>query len=139
MFIRSGTGEDQVRRISAYNGTTKVATIYPNWAHIPDGTSGYVMIPTQLVDVPTTAEINAEVVDALNVDTYNEPGDEELAVNTTLVNKISYLYKFLRNKMITKDTGKIHLYNADETNIDQTSDISDDGNDFTRGEWGQGD
>lgn len=46
VFIRSGIGEDQARRISAYNGTTKVATVHHPWTVIPDGTSGYVMLPT---------------------------------------------------------------------------------------------
>lgn len=46
VFIRSGTGEDQSRRVMAYNGTTKVATLERNWDVTPDTTSGYVMLPT---------------------------------------------------------------------------------------------
>jgi hypothetical protein len=45
IFIRSGTGEDQVGIVVAYNGTTKVATIDGTWAVIPDTTSAYVMLP----------------------------------------------------------------------------------------------
>lgn len=37
--IVSGTGADQVRKISAYVGATKVATITPSWATTPDSTS----------------------------------------------------------------------------------------------------
>lgn len=48
IFIRSGTGEDQARLITAYNGTTKIATINTAWDVTPDGTSGYVMLPTSL-------------------------------------------------------------------------------------------
>jgi hypothetical protein len=83
-------------------------------------------------------EVNAEVVDTLNVDTYDEPGDEELAVDTTLVKKIGYLYKFLRNKIVQTET-KQHVYNAAEDNIDQSADVSDDGSEFIRGEFGAGD
>lgn len=43
--IRSGTGADQVRRISAYNGMTRVATVSRDWDDIPDTTTGYVMLP----------------------------------------------------------------------------------------------
>lgn len=39
--IKSGTGLDQVRTISDYDGSTKVATITPNWDTNPDNTSVY--------------------------------------------------------------------------------------------------
>jgi hypothetical protein len=39
--VLSGTGDDQIRLITDYNGTTKVATIEPNWATNPDNTSYY--------------------------------------------------------------------------------------------------
>jgi hypothetical protein len=53
VFIRSGTGADQAGRVTAYNGTTKVATVTPAWpAATPDTTSGYVMIPLTYQDAP---------------------------------------------------------------------------------------
>jgi hypothetical protein len=51
IFIRSGLGEDQACRCIAYNGTTRVATIARDWNVIPDGTSGYVMLPESTLDV----------------------------------------------------------------------------------------
>lgn len=39
--IIGGTGAGQVRTITAYNGTTKVATVSPNWTTNPDATSEY--------------------------------------------------------------------------------------------------
>ena len=47
IFIKSGFGEDQVRTVIAYDGTTKVATVDEDWNVIPDNTSGYVMIPAR--------------------------------------------------------------------------------------------
>jgi hypothetical protein len=47
VFIRSGTGEDQVRTVKSYDGTTKIATIDEDWNIIPDSTSGYVLLPTR--------------------------------------------------------------------------------------------
>ncbi len=41
--IDSGTGEGQQRIIIAYNGTTKVATIVPDWTTNPDVTSEYIV------------------------------------------------------------------------------------------------
>ena len=45
IVILSGTGAHQARLITAYNGTTKVATIYPDWVVNPDATSGYWILP----------------------------------------------------------------------------------------------
>ena len=45
VFIRSGTGEDQVRAITGYVGSTKVATVSIAWAVNPNATSGYVILP----------------------------------------------------------------------------------------------
>jgi hypothetical protein len=61
VFIRSGLGDDQVRRITAYNGSTKVATIANAWDIIPNNTSAYVMLPTD-----STKEI-LEDLEALSV------------------------------------------------------------------------
>ena len=43
VYISSGTGAGQLRTITAWNGSTKVATITPNWSTTPDGTSSYVV------------------------------------------------------------------------------------------------
>jgi hypothetical protein len=61
IFIRSGTGEDQRRYVTAYNGTTKVATVHKAWDTIPDTTSGYVMLPSASGDylADTIPEITA--------------------------------------------------------------------------------
>lgn len=42
-FVRiyAGTGVGQIRKISAYNDTTKVATVFPYWGTPPDNTSDY--------------------------------------------------------------------------------------------------
>lgn len=43
--IRSGTGAGQVRQISSYVGSTKVATLYEAWTTTPDNTSAYEILP----------------------------------------------------------------------------------------------
>lgn len=48
VFIRSGTGQDQVGHISSYDGTTKIATLGHDWEVIPDSTSGYAVLPTHI-------------------------------------------------------------------------------------------
>lgn len=41
VYITGGTGSGQSKRISAYNGSTKVATVESNWTVAPDATSTY--------------------------------------------------------------------------------------------------
>ena len=41
IVVVSGTGRHQTRRIIDYDGTTKIATVMPNWTVNPDATSGY--------------------------------------------------------------------------------------------------
>lgn len=45
--ILSGTDAGDTSEITAYNGTSKVATVSPNFAVAPDSTSGYAVIPVQ--------------------------------------------------------------------------------------------
>lgn len=46
VFIRSGYGADQARKIISYDGATQTATVNPNWDIVPNTTSAYVMLPT---------------------------------------------------------------------------------------------
>lgn len=41
--LDGGTGDGQTRVITAYDGTTKVASVYPDWTTTPDATSTYVV------------------------------------------------------------------------------------------------
>jgi len=45
VFITSGTGAGQSRYISGYDGTTKVATVAPDFVIAPDNTSVFVIAP----------------------------------------------------------------------------------------------
>lgn len=83
------------------------------------------------------ASVNTEVVDCLNVDTYAEPGQEAPPATTTLVKKIGYTYKSLRNKK-TQTATERKLYADDGTTVDQKATDSDDGTTFTKGELGTG-
>jgi len=89
------------------------------------------------MDTADKADVNAEVVDCLNVDTYAEPGQETPAATNTLVKKIGHLFKALINLIETTATG-IKLYNNAATVVDQKSTISDDLTTFSRGKFGTG-
>ena len=85
----------------------------------------------------STSDVNTEVLDVLNTDTFAEPGQENPAATTTLVKKIGYLYKFLRNK-IDNDGSTIQVYADDASTVDQKSSVSESGGTVTRGEFGTG-
>lgn len=73
--IMSGTGDDQVRLITDYDGTTKVATVSPAWETNPDSTSSYATLNMGTVNVQTvartvqTANDNGADINAILTDT----------------------------------------------------------------------
>lgn len=77
------------------------------------------------------------VVNALNVDTYAEPGQGAPAATTTLVQKIGFLYKAWRNKT-TQTATETDLYADDASTVDQKAAVSDDATTFTKGEFASG-
>lgn len=85
----------------------------------------------------TPAQVNAEVVDGLNVDTYAEPGQAAWAATLSLAAKIGFLAKLARNK-VTQDTTTLKIYNDDAATVDQKATVSDSGTVYTRGEIGTG-
>ncbi len=50
-----GTGDGQKRLITAYNGTTKVATVYPDWTVTPDVTTTYTVYKNALYTAANSA------------------------------------------------------------------------------------
>jgi hypothetical protein len=100
---------------------------------------------TNLTNAPTVgdltatmkASVNTEVLDVLNVDTFAEPGQEAPAATNTLVKKIGYIYKFLRNK-ITQTSSQLSVYADDGSTVDQKAAVTDDGTTTTRAEIGSG-
>jgi hypothetical protein len=105
IFIRSGTGADQARRVEDYNGTTKVATIETghNWDTTPDTTSGYVMLPSSLFDVHTMNRIADEVWDEAIAD-HTSAGSTGEALSSlataslSVASGISYEHRAMRRQ-----------------------------------------
>jgi hypothetical protein len=147
VVLLSSTGSGQARACTGYDGGTKVVTIGPAWATNPASGTEYAILSFGSVVVaaiddidlsPTMkTSVNAEAVDALNVDTYAEPGQEAPPATTTLVKKIGYLFKFLRNK-IDNDGSTIQVYADDGSTVDQKSTVNESGGTVTRGEFGSG-
>lgn len=108
-------------------------------------TAGTMTTVTNLTNAPTAgdltatmkASVNAEIVDALNVDTYAEPGQEAPSATQTIQKMLGYLYKFLRNKK-TQTATLLSIFADDGTTVDQKATISDDATTYTHGEIGSG-
>ena len=90
-----------------------------------------------LTSLATPAQVNAEVVDALSVDTYTEPGQGAPAATASLATKLSFLYKAWRNNK-TQDATTFKLFADDAVTVDQKSTVSDDGTTATIGEIASG-
>lgn len=81
----------------------------------------------------TPAQVNAEVVDALNVDTYAEPVTVP-AATASLVTKIGWLMALARNKILQTATLQTLRNDGDSGNIGSAV-VSDDIVTATRGKW----
>jgi len=85
----------------------------------------------------TPAQVNTEVLDVLNVDTFAEPGQATPGATMTLAQKIGYLFKAWRNRS-TQTATDYKLYNDDAVTVDQKASTSDDAVTFDRGEVATG-
>ena len=80
------------------------------------------------------AEVNAEVDTALITTTYPEPGQGAPSATASIEDKLSYIYKFARNK-ITNDGINVRVWDDAGTTIDQLSPVTSVGGTVTRGEF----
>lgn len=118
--------------INGLAGTVHVRGIFNS---VTDSSGGAVSVVTNAH--LNKASINAEVLDVIDTDTHAEPGQGIPAATAPLSDKVSYIYKFLRNK-ITTTSSLTSIYDDAGSTVDHKAVISDDGSTFTRGEFGSG-
>jgi hypothetical protein len=83
--------------------------------------------------VYNAVNVKAQVVDAIDTDTYAEPGQGAPGATISLSDKISYLYKAWRNK--TEQTSStLSLYDDAGTTVDQKATVADNGTTASRSE-----
>ncbi len=104
---------------------TEVGTLVTEMAKVPKSDSTVTWNATAL------ASINAEVVDALNVDTYAEPTGVP-AATASLTAKIGRLHQALRNQMTVTNTAKIFTDDAKAALWKKA--LSDDGTTYAEDE-----
>lgn len=79
----------------------------------------------------SAAQVNAEVVDALNTDTYGEPSGVPPATDS-IVGKLGRLHMALRNQITVDATAKV--FHDDGGNAEWKKSLSDDGSTYTEAE-----
>lgn len=159
IYISGGTGAGQVRQITSYVGSTDTATV-PTWTTTPSGTITYMILPFSgslsgsvgsvtgnvggnvtgsvgSLAAQAKADVNAEVVDVLTVDTIAQPGQETPAATQTFAKMVAYLYKALRNKK-TQTSTQYSLFNDAGDTVDQKATFADDGTTATVGKISSG-
>lgn len=85
------------------------------------------------LDATAKAHVNAEVIDALAVDTYAEPGSVP-AATASLKDMVHWLFSLARNKRTTTSAAETLRNDGDSGDV-ATAALTDDGSTFTRGEW----
>jgi len=85
----------------------------------------------------TPAQVNAEVLDVVNVDTFALPGQVALPLAPTLIQLWTHLYKFLRNKK-TNVGSEARLFDDAGAVVDAKSTLSEAGGTVTQEKWGPG-
>lgn len=133
LFTR-GTGAGQVNQ--AANGQIDTNTVAMGSGVITataiaaDAIGSSELAASAVSEIATA--VNAEVVDALNVDTYSEltslPG-----ASPTIKQMMMFLYMMARNRMTTTSTQR-KLYRDDASTVLGTWAVSDDGTTFEQGE-----
>jgi hypothetical protein len=65
VYLTGATGAGQARLITAYNGSTKVATVAPAWATNPDVTSTFAILPAAKISGVTLTDTTTTVTNQL--------------------------------------------------------------------------
>ena len=128
-FLRTETGRHYYTL--AYNAADRTSAEGQVRYKFVDGThTGYVVLRT--VNLVTVAQVNAQVLDVLSVDTFGELSSPP-AATSSLKDKLVWLFMWARNKA-TATSSQRKLFADDTTTVVSTETITDDGTTFTKGE-----
>ena len=110
--ITSGTGAGQARAITDYNGTTKVATISPNWSTNPDNTSVYHVVYQDRCSVGAVYDKTGYELSAAGVD---DILDEVVEGTTTMRQMLRGFASFMLSKVSGGGTATITFRDIGDT------------------------
>lgn len=122
VFIRSGAGQDQVKTVTGYTGSSKVAVIEGTWYSNPDDTSVYCM-QAHIVNTPS------DIADATVAKVISEPSDIS---DKSLGAMLWHLFARFYHKVTQTATDQI-AYKSDGATPLGSMTTSDDGTTQTKG------
>ena len=115
---------------------TEIAAIKAKTDNLPTDPADQSLVEAAITaatsPLATPAQVNAEVVDVLSVDTFAELSAPP-AATSSLKDKLTWLFMYARNKVTQTATTRT-LYRDDTTTVAGTSGTSDNGTTFTKGE-----
>lgn len=136
IFLTGGTGAGQYRLCTAYNGTTKVATVTPAWATNPDNTSTFAALPAGLVNAEAlggTAIGTATVAATLSSSERNSIADalldrtDGVETNRTLRQSLRLMLAAAAGKLSGVLSGSILIRDTNDTKNRITATTTTDG------------
>lgn len=95
-----------------------------------DTLSGNIVQVNQL-GTQAKADVNAEVLDVINTDTYVEPAQGTPAATASLATKINVMHKFTINE-VRQTATTVSIMNNASSVVDHKATVSDDGTTYTR-------
>lgn len=126
--ITGGTGSGQTRQITAYNGTSKAATV-ATWATNPDNTSTFAVLPVSSVSTTISDKTGYKLAsDGLDSISTTAPSGVASNFREMLVQTWRHFFK-----KSTMSSTQIKTYADDGTTVVTTQTISDTGSLQTRG------
>ena len=144
----SGSLAGQARHIETYTGSTKSITVSQAFTSAPANADEFLILATHehsiseiqdglatsaeitaLNDI-SAADVNAQVLDVLTVDTFAEPTAVP-AASATIEDMLHWIYTLSRNKITQTSTTSTLRNDADGADIGSAT-VSDDGTTFTR-------
>lgn len=110
VYILSGTGAGQSRLISDYVGSTKVASVSPNWYTNPDNTSVFVIIPSHALGLISTDATALNNLKAMFDGTGYAGGTIRLKIDINIKKNTAYSgFQFFMVDSLDNVTGKTGL------------------------------
>ena len=122
-----------VGSVSGSVGGNVAGTVASVSGNVAGNVQGNVVGSVGSLGAQAKTDVNAEIVDALTVDTYAEPAAAP-AASASLKDKIGWLFVLARNKITQTSTTTTLRNDADAATI-AVSAVSDDNVTLIRGEW----
>ncbi len=121
IYLTGGTGVGQVRTITGYVGSSKVATVSGNWTTNPDATTTFAILPE------TVVILGSDGLDQISV---ADPGAP--SAMTSLPKMMVAIWRSIFKKS-TLTTTQLKNFADDGSTVNATATVSDDGTTQTKG------